>query len=464
MTQSILMIDPMYQHRQVIRRFIDRAYPEVRLVERVPTSFDQVAASVQWADYDLLLIDNQLGNEDGFNWVERFKSDQNFPPVIFLSSTDIDSTGANKKVETGLRLGAQGFLFKKHMNTDVLSDYLSEALSIRTGRLTKAALRVSSANDEFPPTIAKPKSSAMKDTYHEVQHAKALLHGHGHWPFSVQDLQAGQAEYGGYRITSYLGRRDGIFTFVGQSLSDEKTYAIKLIEHSLTEEALLENKLRQDFDRILDWRHPHIVHWIDYQQDNEHLLIVQEFIQGEKLSHRLRKTGVTRAQAVTYFMQIMQALSHLHKEGMKAGGLSPENLLFRSYDELVLTHFNNLGELLESSQTIIPQSQRTYPEALYLSPEIIQGRSFDHRSDLYIAGVILYSLMAGRPPYDEGTTKAVLTDHVASPVPLLQERKHPLNNLIQGLMEKIPGKRIQTADEVLDMLERLIVQGKVASL
>jgi len=422
MSHSIMLIDSAKQHRQVIRRFIDRIHPKVQLVEQEPTSLDRLAKSVHWSDFDLLLIDNQLGEEDGLNWVKRFKTDQDFPPFIFISSTDVDSTGANKKAEAGLRLGAQGFLFKNQMNTAIFSDYLSSVLGDDKEQVAQAIDGRFQDTIEPLSDITPPTTPILKDTFHEMQQARALLHGHDHWPFSVQDLQAGEAEFVDHRIQSYLGLRDKIYCFVGQSLSDNQLHAIKLIDRSHVKGHGITEQLRLDFDEILKWDYPNIVRWIDYKEVGEHLVVVQELIEGEKLSRRLRKTGVTKAQAVTYFRQIMQMLSYLHARGMKAGALSPENLLFKPHDELVLTHFSNLGELLPSSQSPTPQSQRTYQEALYLSPEMIQGQTTDHRSDLYIAGVILFHMLAGKPPYDKQTTKTVLTDHVASPIPLLQDR------------------------------------------
>lgn len=468
MSQSIMLIDSAVQHRQIIRQFIGKSHPDVQIVEQEPTSIDQVAASVHWSDFDLLLIDNQLGDQDGLKWVEQFKSDQDFPPFIFLSSMDIDSTGANKKAEAGLRLGAQGFLFKRQMKMNSFANqfenYLSAALD-DSGMQEMATVKAPFQDTVEPLSDITPSSTpTLKDTFHEMQQAKAMLHGHDHWPFSVQDLQAGKAEFIGYHIQRYLGRRDEMYCFVGQSQSDQQQHVIKLLDQSLLGGSSLPEQLEQDFKKILHWDHPHIVQWIDYKKVDGNVVIIQELIQGEKLSHRLSKTGVTKAQAVTYFMQMMQALSHLHAQGMEAGALSPENLFFRTRDELVLTHFNNIGELLLPSNSPTPQSQRTFHEALYLSPEMIQGQSVDYRSDLYIAAVILYHMMAGKPPYEGNTTRTVLTDQVASPIPLLPDRKHPLNDIIQKLMEKTPAKRLQSADEVLQIMDQLIESGRIAAL
>jgi serine/threonine protein kinase len=456
-SQSVLLIDPRQQHRQVIRQYIGRTHPDLRLIEKEPTSFEQVAASVRWSDYDVLLIDNQLGKEDGLQWVRRFQSDQDFPPVIFISSTHIESTGANLQVQAGLQLGARGFLFKEQIDTEVFAECLSKALAIRSGRLTKAALTTSSANDEAGPT-----SVSLKDTFHEMQHARALLHGQENWPFSVQQLQAGNAEIAGYRIQEYLGQTDGCFSFKGCSLSDQQTCVLKLIDTPPDAVEQYGDDWARYLQSVLGWSNPYLAQWMDYRQLDAHVLIAQEAIQGDTLSCRLRKAGVTPAQAVTCFRQLLQALSQLHHQGQRVGMLSPHHLSFRSYEHLVLTHFDYAGLFSGSGKPCY--QDLTHHEALYLSPEIFQNQPCDWRSDLYIAGVILYYMMSGRPPYGQSSTHAVLSAHVSSPVPLLRDRKHPLNRVIGGLMEKSPDDRIQSADEALEILDDLIQRGKVAAL
>ena len=459
MPKSILLIDPQQQHLDAVRQVIDRTHPDVQLYEEHPTSYEQIAEKVEWADYDLLLIDNELGDENALNWVRRFQSDQNFPPVIVLSSADKDSSMANYQLRVGRQLGTRGFIFREQLDSEVFTRCLSEALSVKRVQLREAALHMPSANEPVPPS-----TSALKNTYQEMEHARSLLRGHDHWPFSVKDLQSGRAEFAGYGIQRFLGRSDGVYTFEGASLSDQSSFVIKLIDQSSLPPGFQAEQAEHDMNDLLCWQHPHIARCLDAQLVDGQLMVVQELILGDSLSDRLHKTGVTRAQAVTYFLQLMRALSFLHLRGLRAGRFSPDNLFFRSRDELVLTHFRFTRALQKSSECKLHQARCNYHEALYVSPEMVQGEAYDYRSDLYIAGVILYYLVAGRPPFHEGSTRAILTDQLSTPAPMLRDRKNPLNDIIQGLMEKSPDQRTQTADDVLHTLDRLIQQGKLASL
>lgn len=451
MPQSIVLIDKIDQHRADIRQFLQDGLPDVTLLEVEPTSFQEVSENIEWSDHDLLLIDNQLGTESGISWVERFRVDRDFPPVIFVSSSDRDSAEANKAADTGLRLGARGFVFKRPLDFQALATHVSRAL----GReLQESGSNFQSSDvimDEIDslPDITPPPTVVTNDTFHEMQQALALLHGHDRWPFSVQDLQSGNARFAGYHIHKYLGGRDGLYFFDASDQAEQKRYVIKLVEQKKMTEHILSPQLMSIFDRILTWNHPHLVRWAEYREVDGHLVVIEEFQEGESLFHRLNKSRVTRTQAELFTRQILETLAFLHQQGFRAGSLSPEKIVLRSRDDLVITHFDALGNLVSPEKVSEDSHQTTFNEALYLSPELIQGQEADHRSDLYIAGVIIYELFSGQAPYHKGTTKTVLTDHVASPIPPLPEENADLNKLVGQLLDKHPENRIQSAEAVL---------------
>ena len=454
MSQSIVLIDKVGQHRADIRQYLQDSLPDVSLLEVEPTSFDDVATSINWSDHDLLLIDNQLGSENGINWVERFRVKQDFPPVIFVSSSERDSTEANRAADTGLRLGARGFVFKRPLDFKELLAHVSRALGREiqeAGNAYHSADAVFIDDIDSLPDITPPPTIVKKDTFHEMQQALAMLHGHDHWPFSVQDLQAGNAEFAGYQIHKYLGERDCLYFFEASDQAEQKRFVIKLVERSKMNKNLLSHEVRAEFDRILSWNHPHLVRWAEYREIDGHLIVIEDFQQGESLFHRLKKSRVTRAQAEIFALQILETLAFLHQQGFRAGSLSPEKIVLRNRDDLVITHFDALGKLVSSEQVSDDTQQTTFNQALYLSPEMIQRQKADHRSDLYIAGVIIYHLFAGQPPYHKGSTKTVLTDHVASPVPSIPGEASALNELVRQLLDKVPENRIQSAETALQM-------------
>ena len=90
-----------------------------------------------------------------------------------------------------------------------------------------------------------------------------------------------------------------------------------------------------------------------------------------------------------------------------------------------------------------------------MSPEAIQGRTTDQRSDLYVAGTIFYHMLAGNPPFHSNRTQDVATAHIASPVPDLPDKNSPFNEVIRGLMAKTPSQRMQTVKEGRNIINRI---------
>lgn len=446
---QILLIDPKENHRSVVKRFIHQSQPEASLIE-----IDSIEAltnnnALAWKDYDLLILDNQLGENNGIHWVQQNKQLAEFPPVIFLSSMDNpDSPQAKASMDQGLELGAEGFLFKKQIDSKKFHEFIISALKKRQDNIENCG-RVT----EFEAAAPAADAGAMQDTFHQMQHAKALLHGHDDWPFPVRDLLAGKAVFAGYEFSSYMGRRNGIYSFKGNRVGGEERLALKLIDTSVTKGQPLPERLKGDLESLMGLNHPNLVKWLDYKTVDGHLLIVQELMKGQRLSHRLERTGVTEDQAIKYTLQILSALQCLHENSLNAGEISPENLLFKDNDTLVLTHLNNI--YFDLSELDTSMTTHVYKDTLYLSPEIIQGLKTDHRSDLYSLGTICFHMLAGDPPFHGKTSQDVLTEHVSSPTPKLPNKNHIMNRVLDIMLKKTPSQRYQTAAEIHQTITRL---------
>ena len=460
MKTKILLIDAVQKHRQVIRTFLSKTHPDIELIERDPHKDLDDGVPIDWQQYFLLIIDNQLGDLDGLDWVKNHSMENGFPAFIFLSSSiNPDSTESSAHSKRGMQLGADAYLYKKNLNSDKLNTHICSALE-KSGAYS--ALTVENDmfhdsdiedTDEAEITLSadvEEESVSLNSTLHQMSHAKALLHGYEDWPFDIRDMLAGKAQLDGYLIDTYLGKRDDVFSFSARKIEDSEPCVLKLIDRSTIRGREPPESLLKDLQTLVGIKHDNLVHRHDFKAARDYVLIIEELIQGKKLSTRLKKIGTTEDQAVKYILQILSALKYLHDHGMQAGALSPDNLLFRDENTLVLTHFNNCYYPKQDSQS--RGLKFNYQEALYTPPEVIQGRKSDHRSDLYIAGTIFYHMLAGTPPYHGSTTQDVITEHVASPVPALPQPKHPMNMLITRLLMKTPSQRIQTADEAMSSI------------
>ena len=461
MQAKILLIDSVKKHRQVVRNFLAQSQPDLELTELDPAT-DPVG-NIEWSQYYLLIIDNQLGDEDGIEWVKQHQQQTGFPRVIFLSSDlDPDSLESSIKSDEGKSLGAEAYLFKKSLKADKLNYYVKSALE-KSGAYSPLVIEgymfdeqgaTDDDHEEVQEQVTQeeiPEDPDVASTYHQMWYAKALLQGHENWPFKIQDMLAGNVKIGDYSIDTYLGCRDRVFSFSAHDIKDDKPYAIKLFDRSTTLGRKPPDNLKKDLQTLIANKNPNLVRWIAFQAIEDYVIMVQEYLVGKKLAKLLDKTGVTREQAIDIMLQILSGLEVLHDNDMTAGAYSPDNILFRTPKTLVLTHLNNVYYPVENQHN--SGLKFNYSEALYMSPEAIQERQTDHRSDLYVAGTIFYHMLAGNPPYHGSRTQDVATGHIASPVPDLPNKDDPFKSIIQGLLMKTPGKRIQSVDEVRGMIE-----------
>jgi len=464
---TILVVDNSKKHRDVLKHFIKRVHPRVRLVEYDPLKSGVLDPDTNWSKYNLLIIDNNLGDEDGLAWVKSSRDQPHFPPVIFLSSmTEPGSAAATQLVIQAIKLGAENFLFKKgiqvrQLNASILSalkqsgydpdeiEHVDEKTAKESGRRVTAR--------KTPGSGTREMELLMHDTASEIELAMAMLYGHAEWPFTLQDIFTGKAVIGDYKIISYLGKGVNATTFRARPLDRDEDVILRMVSQSLDRNSDSFRQCMSDIKKVSQWNHPNLVHWLDYDFIDGRLIVIQEYIAGPKLSKLLDRRGVTEEQAVHYIMGMLSGLSHLHANQLVVKDLSTNNLMFRDSDTVVLTNMGIVRRVHAMNQ--ITQEQILKIEPIYTTPEKIQGRQTDSRSDLYIAGVILYEMLAGHPPFHRGSIQDILYAHVTLSTPLLPDKKHPLNRVIRGLLEKTPSKRIQTAQEAMAMLES--IYGKV---
>ena len=108
------MMDVHAEHQRVMRHFIEKVHPTARLSEYDPQSMGMPDSTFQWSDYDLLLVDNELGEIDGIEWLKSIAQEKDFPPFIVVSSTqETDTPAAMESVIRSIRMGAVNYLFKK---------------------------------------------------------------------------------------------------------------------------------------------------------------------------------------------------------------------------------------------------------------------------------------------------------------------------------------------------------------
>ncbi|MCL2012667.1 MAG: serine/threonine protein kinase [Cystobacterineae bacterium] len=155
------------------------------------------------------------------------------------------------------------------------------------------------------------------------------------------------------------------------------------------------------------------------------------------------------------FLQLAQALSHIHGRGLIHRDLKPSNIMVNEDRVAKLMDFG-LAKFISDDLSSVTNTGNMVGTFRYMAPEQILGEHVDARADLYSLGVILYELLSGRPPFEAKTPYELWRQVLETePRPIMSINAavdRQMAQIAQGLMNKEPDDRIQTAEEVYEAL------------
>jgi serine/threonine-protein kinase len=209
------------------------------------------------------------------------------------------------------------------------------------------------------------------------------------------------------------------------------------------------DRFRRELEISKHLHHPGIQRPIEFTTDRSRPYMVMEYIDGQTLrallSHEKR---LTVDKAVDFGEQLAAAMAHAHEAGVVHRDLKPENVLVNTEGKLVVTDFG--VAFMAGARRL---TWRWFSTALgtpdYMSPEQIQGKRGDARSDVYAIGVMLYEMLAGRVPWEGDNALSVMSQHISAPVPPIHEINSavppPIEGIIRKCLRKNPDERYEDA-------------------
>ncbi len=242
--------------------------------------------------------------------------------------------------------------------------------------------------------------------------------------------------------TKPIGKGSFSKVFKGFNTETDEIIAIKVIEKYHLKPELVK-RLHDEITLLTQLEHNHIAELKEFLEDDDHFYLVLEYCAGGDLAHRIKKGRIPEEITRDYMQQLAKVLRYLKSRNIIHRDLKPQNILLSADQKtLKVTDFNFARELYENDL-----AQTLCGSPLYMAPEIIEKHEYTVKSDLWSVGMILYEMVYGNTPYFDACNIMDLMDKIKNrPIQYSNRVSPECNQLLQGLLEKDPVKRVTWTD------------------
>ncbi len=258
---------------------------------------------------------------------------------------------------------------------------------------------------------------------------------------ATADLLVGRLLEGRYRILDRIARggMSTVYTAVDERL--DRLVAVKVMSSALSADPKFSDRFAREARAAARLTHHNAVAVYDQGHDvsggGHHVFLVMELVEGRTLRDLIRERAgkFTPAEAISIMEPVLAALAAAHRAGLVHRDVKPENILLSDAGVVKVADFG-LARAIDSDAA----STRTglmMGTVAYCAPEQIARGFADARSDVYSAGIVLFELLTGRPPYQGETAMNVAYQHVHSRVPAPSSRVKPANSIPSEIDELV---------------------------
>ncbi len=406
----VLLIDDDEDLRNLLSRYIKAQWPDAQIENYDPLEKDLPGADFPLAEYDVLVLDYMLGRGDGLEWLRTLKQRTDCPKVLFL-------TGAGNEIIAvrAMKAGADDYQRKQELTREKLINSLRE--------LTANAVERTVA----PDLAARMEGHALGD----------------------------KVRIPGIKILHLIGEGGTARVYLASRETDDEPLVVKILRHEIVTNKKALERFMEEYAMVERIQSRHVARIIGHGNYDNYAYLVMEFFEGGDLHRRLAGKAVPPPEALKFFRELMFALGDIHERGILHRDLTPQNLMFRKDGSLAIVDFGIAKDIEAADRTNVGEVLGT---PRYMSPEQVQGRALDLRTDIYSAGVLLYQMLVGEHMFDGQTAMEVAMHHLNTEPPPLPEQLQQYQRLMDKLVEKDRDARVRNADEVIGFLSRKLEQ------
>ena len=406
----ILIIDDDPDLRGLLSHYIRQRWSDATVEEWDPLERDMPGADFPLGAYQALILDYMLGRGDGLDWLAQLKSRADCPKVLFLTGAGNESIAVR-----AMKAGADDYQRKQELTREKLISSLHEMTA-----------------PEKEKTVSPELASRME----------------------AHSLGA-RIRIPGFRVLRLIGEGGMARVYLASREGDDEPLVVKILRREVLANTTALQRFMEEYALVKRLESRHVARIYDHGNSGDNAYLVMEFFEGGDLNKRLGGAALDPTEALRIFRELMFALGDIHEKGILHRDLKPQNLMFRQDGTLAILDFGIAKHIDAVDRT---RHGEVLGTPRYMSPEQVQGRALDLRTDIYSAGVLLYQMLTGRHLFEGDTAVEVALHHLNTPPPALPEDLQQYQRLLDKLLEKDREGRFRNADEVLGFLIRKLEQ------
>jgi serine/threonine protein kinase len=272
----------------------------------------------------------------------------------------------------------------------------------------------------------------------------------------VADIVPGMVLNERYEIIKEIGTGGMGRVYQARDRDLDEIVALKVLRAEISADPVIQKRFVREIKVARMITHPNVVKVFDIGKYKGNRYISMEYIQGINLDEWLKRNSKTEIRALIPIMaKIIQGVLAAHGQGIVHRDLKPQNVLL---DHVLNPHVLDFGIARSQSHIDATSSGQIMGSPKYMSPEQIQGRELDPRSDIYAVGVLMFYMFTGKEPFTGDEARAVVMKHLTEQPPSMRKMNPAvpewLEKIVMKALEKDRNQRYASLKDVLEDLKR----------